>query len=137
VSHESVGVALLGVGFVLAAVAIAATGDLSVGTALATSGAALAAAGVVLLVLPVVRHRGSAPPADPPGSSLLRLREGFRSGPLGRQAIIASVVSLEQGANGNSLRRLDPDEERRLVGCDARTFRAWLDERLTRLERET
>jgi hypothetical protein len=137
VSHEPFGVALLGVGFVLAAVAIAATGDLAVGTYLATGGAALAAVGVLLLVLPVVQHRGSAPPADPPGSSLLLLREGFRSGPLGRQAIIASVVSLEQGTTYGSLRRLDPDEERRLVACDARTFRAWLDERLTRLERET
>ena len=69
---------------------------------------------------------------------MVRLREAFRSGPLGRQAIIASVVSLERNTTGGaSLRRLDPEAERRLVASDPATFRAWLDDRLSRLEEET
>ncbi|HEV8049050.1 MAG TPA: hypothetical protein VGP88_00480 [Thermoplasmata archaeon] len=135
--EEPAGLALLVLGGILAAAAIAATVEPGVGTALAATGAALAGAGVLLLVSPAVRHRGPTAPDDPVGSSLVLLREAFRSGPLGRQAIIASVVSLEQGTTGATLRRLDPEEERRLVASDPAAFRAWLDQRLTRLEQET
>ncbi|HXQ94376.1 MAG TPA: hypothetical protein VN864_04310 [Thermoplasmata archaeon] len=136
-TEEPAGLALLLVGGVLAAASIFATAEPGVGTELAATGAGLAAVGVALLMVPAIRHRGLPVPPDPVGSSLIRLREAFRSGPLGRQAIIASVVSLERNSTGGSLRRLDPEAERRLVASDPATFRAWLDDRLSRLEEET
>jgi hypothetical protein len=133
---EGLGVALLVVGGVVTAAAIAATTSLDTASELAVSGTALAAAGLALLVAPSVRHR-SAPVPDPVGSPLVQLRESFRSGPLGRQALIASVVSLEHRAADGSFGRLSPDEERRLVASPPETFRAWLDARLDALESDT
>jgi len=129
-------IAFLAVGGILAAAAIAATNDLGTATELAAVGTALAGVGLVLLVAPVVGHARS-PRPDPVGSSLVLLRESFRSGPLGRQAILATVVSLERAGSGEEFGRLSPDEERRLVAADPATFRAWLDERLTTLEQGT
>jgi hypothetical protein len=136
VREAPLGVALLAVGGILAAAAISATSNLTTATELAAAGTGLAGVGLVLLVTPVVRH-ARVPQANPVGSSLVLLRESFRSGPLGRQAIIATVVSLERAGAGGGFGRLSPDEERRLVAADPATFRAWLDERLTTLEEGT
>jgi hypothetical protein len=135
-TDEPIGIALLVVGGVVAAIAIAATTSLATATLVAAGGTGIAALGLVLLVAPIVRH----PPSrstDPVGSSLVQLRESFRSGPLGRQAIIAAVVSLERAASGDAFGRVSPDEERRLVAADPETFRAWLDLRLANLEKQT
>ena len=117
------------------AVLAAATADPGLASELAVAGAALAALGGVLLLLPIVR-----PPFTPRppivGSSLVLLRDAFRSGPLGRQAIVANVVSLELRDDAKAA-GLNPEEERRILALDAAGFRAWLDGRLERLERET
>jgi hypothetical protein len=135
-TDEPIGIALLVVGGVVAAIAIAATTSLATATLVAAGGTGIAALGLVLLVAPIVRH----PPSrstDPVGSSLVQLRESFRSGPPPRQAIIAAVVSLERAASGDAFGRVSPDEERRLVAADPETFRAWLDMRLANLEKQT
>lgn len=125
---------LIVVGAVLAAVGAAST-DLSAATALAATGAAVAAFGGFVWVGPTVRHRYPAAPI-PAGSTLTLLRDAFRSGPLGRQAIVATVVSLERDA-GIVATGMGPDEERRLLALPPAEFRSWLDGRLDRMEHET
>ena len=127
--------ALFLVGGGLAAVGAGVTNDLPIATGLAALGAGFAAFGGILWVGPTVRHRYSPPPSLA-GSTLALLRDSFRTGRLGRQAIVATVVSLERDT-GLAREGMDPDEERRLTGLDAASFRAWLDARLDRLERET
>jgi hypothetical protein len=129
------GIALLVLGAVAALIGVAVPA-LDQATELAVVGAALAMVGSVLLLYPNVRH----PVSDEPplvGSPLVLLRDAFRSGPLGRQAIIATVVSLEASGRTTGAMGMSPDEERRLIQLDPRAFRAWLDDRLTRLENET
>jgi hypothetical protein len=135
-TDEPFAVALLVVGGIVAAAAIAATSSLATASAVAAAGTGIAAFGLVLLVAPIVRR----PPVRleaPVGSSLVQLRESFRSGPLGRQAIIATVVTLERAASGEAFGRVTPEEERRLVAADPAEFRAWLDARLASLEKGT
>lgn len=124
------------VGGALAAVAVAATGDLGIATGLAAVGAALAAVGVIVLLAPVV-GRPVAPEPPVVGATMVFLRESFQAGPLGREAIVATVGSLEQTRTGGREARMGPEEERRLVAAPLAEFRAWLDARLDVLERES
>ena len=64
------------------------------------------------------------------GAPLVVLRESYQSGPLGRQAIVSTVASLEQTRTRGAEARMSPDEERRLIASPLEEFRAWLDERL-------
>jgi hypothetical protein len=129
------GIVLLVLGAVAALLGVAVPA-LDQATELAVAGAALAIVGSVLLLAPNVRHPHSEE-APIVGSPLVLLRDAFQSGPLGRQAIIATVVSLEASGRSSGATGMSPDEERRLIQLDPRAFRAWLDERLTRLENET
>jgi hypothetical protein len=128
------GFLLLGGAF--AAIAAAATHDLGIATALAAIGAALGGVGVLVLLSPVV-GRAHAVEAPIVGAPLVILRESFQSGPLGRQAIVSTVGSLEQARTQGAEARRSPDEERRLIASPLTEFQAWLDERLDVLERET
>ena len=134
--EELAALGLIGLGGVSAILAVAATANPGLELELAVAGTALAAGGGMLVLWPSVRHRYTpAPPVI--GSTLMLLRDAFRSGPLGRQAIIAAVVSLEHRRDPSATVGMNPDEERRILALDARGFRSWLDERLDRLERET
>jgi hypothetical protein len=127
---------LLLFGGVMAVLAAATTHDLGIATTLAGFAAGLAGLGVLVLLLPVVRVRHS-PVAHLVGAPLVQLRESFESGPIGRQTIVSTVTSLEQAHAGLAVHRMSPDEERRLIAIDVVAFRAWLDDHLDRLERET
>ena len=131
----SIAAALFLVGVALAVLGAAVTNDLTTATGLAALGAGFAAFGGILWVGPTVRHR-YAPPPSLAGSTLALLRDSFRTGQLGRQAIVATVVSLERDT-GLAREGMNPEEERRLTRLDAAGFRTWLDGRLERLERET
>lgn len=135
-SEERLAFGFLLLGGAVAAIAAAATHDLGIATALAALGAALGGIGVLVLLSPVT---GRAHSAEAPivGASLVVLRESFQSGPLGRQAIVSTVASLEQTRTRGLEPRMSPDEERRLVASPPDEFRAWLDARLEILERET
>jgi hypothetical protein len=127
---------LLLFGGALAVLGALATHDLGIATTLAALGAGLAALGVLVVLFPVVRIR---PSIEAPlvGAPLVLLRESFESGPIGRQTIVSTVTSLEQAHAGFASLRMTPDEERRLISIDIGKFRAWLDEHLDRLEKET
>jgi hypothetical protein len=127
---------LLLVAGVLAVVAAGTTHDVGIATALAALAVAVAGVGVLVLLSPVV-GRSHIVEAPMVGAPLVILRESFESGPIGRQAIVSTVASLEQARTGSTVARMSPDEERRLVTSDLPKFRAWLDARLEQLERET
>jgi len=136
VREELAALVLFGLGGVAAILGVAATANPGLEVELAVAGTALAAFGGVLVLWPSVRHRyAPAPPVV--GATLMLLRDAFRSGPLGRQAIVAAVVSLEHRRDPSAAVGMNPDEERRILALDSRGFRSWLDERLDRLERET
>ncbi|MCI4329512.1 MAG: hypothetical protein L3J80_01415 [Thermoplasmata archaeon] len=134
--EEPVAFGFLLLGGAVAAIAAAATHDLGIATALAALGAALGGIGVLVLLSPVI-GRAHAVEAPMVGAPLVVLRESFQSGPLGRQAIVSTVASLEQTRTRGAEARMSPDEERRLIASPLDEFRAWLDERLDLLERET
>ncbi|MCI4325899.1 MAG: hypothetical protein L3K00_08505 [Thermoplasmata archaeon] len=127
---------LLVVAGVVAVVAAGTTHDIGIATALAATAVGVAGLGVLVLLSPVI---GRSHVVDVPivGAPLVILRESFESGPIGRQAIVSTVASLEQARTGSVVARMSPDEERRLVASDLPKFRAWLDARLEQLERET
>ncbi|MCI4321378.1 MAG: hypothetical protein L3K18_03450 [Thermoplasmata archaeon] len=133
---ELAALVLFGLGGVAAFLAVAATANPGLEVELAVSGVALASIAGVLVLSPSVRPR-YAPAPQVIGSTLVLLRDSFRSGPLGRQAIVAAVVSLEHRRDPSAAVGMNPDEERRIMTLDAVRFRSWLDERLDRLERET
>jgi hypothetical protein len=134
--EELAALGFLVAGGVLAVVAAGTTHDIGISTALAALAVAVAGVGVLVLLSPVV---GRSHVVDAPlvGAPLVILRESFESGPIGRQAIVSTVASLEQARTTSVVARMSPDEERRLVAADLPTFRAWLDARLEQLERET
>jgi hypothetical protein len=134
--EEVAALTLFVLGGALALLAAGATHDLGIATALASGAVALAGVGLVVILAPVV---GRSHWVDVPivGAPLVLLRESFQSGPMGRQAIVSTVASLEQSRTGGTQARMSPDEERRLVMADPAEFRAWLEAHLERLERET
>lgn len=129
-------ITLLALGASAAVFAAGINGNPELTTALAALAAALAGFGGVILLAPAVRHP-YAPVPPMVGATLVLLRDSFRSGPLGRQAIVATVVSLEHHGAAAAAPGMNPDEERRLIALDPPAFRAWLDGRLDRLEQET
>jgi hypothetical protein len=131
------GIALLAVGSILAAVGIGLTAaDFSLATAVAAGGTVVAVVGAAALLAPTVRYRRTFAPL-PVGAPILALRDALRSGPLGRQRVIATVVALAPRGGVDGAAGMSPDEERRLLALDANDFRTWLDAQLDRLERET
>lgn len=135
--EEVAAATLLSLGAAAAVIAAGASAaNPGIATPLAAIGAGLAGFGGVLLLMPSVRHRYSRP-TPLVGATLVLLRDAFRSGPLGRQAIIATVVSLELQRVSGPGTGMNPEEERRIIALDPPGFRLWLDDRLEQLERET
>jgi hypothetical protein len=66
--------------------------------------------------------------------SLLRLRRAFRSGKIGRSAILATVHALERDLGTAGRTPLTVNEERQALEMPLAQFRKWVDERLQRIE---
>jgi hypothetical protein len=71
------------------------------------------------------------------GAPLSLLVDGFQGNPLGRQAILGTVASLERGLPPWEHRSLSLREEQELLAGSASEFDAWVRTRLDRLERDT
>jgi hypothetical protein len=80
-------------------------------------------------------------PVGPPpvlvGDPVMTLRESFHSGSIGRQTIIQLIATMERNSGELAALSVTPEEEQQLLGGTAKQFRAWVDGRLRRLERET
>ncbi|MCI4344242.1 MAG: hypothetical protein L3J87_01260 [Thermoplasmata archaeon] len=73
----------------------------------------------------------------PEGSALSLLVEGFHGNPLGRQAVLGAVVSLERDLPPGTHRSPTLREEQGLLASSPSDFDAWVRSRLDRLELET
>lgn len=121
------------------AAALAATlgeGDPSAPAVLAVAALGLATL-LVALTLGERVHRRAWVPAVPDADPLVLVREGFRSGPLGRQALVAAIAGLERSFGGSAARPVTPEEERRLRSASPEEFREWVRGRLEALEAAT
>jgi len=108
--------------------------------AVAVPAAGLAVAGVALLAALsfVGRLRPSRTLFRPPErATLVLLREGFRSGPLGRQSIITALGGLDASIRGPRRAPVSMDEESRIREMPSADFRRWVETRLAELERES
>jgi hypothetical protein len=126
-------VALIAVAVVAGVAAVAAGPDLTAATAAALVALA-AAAGAAALGLRPTRTPRPAPVAPPESDSLILLREAFRSGALGRRAILSTLRGLERDLGGDIRPPPSLDQERALMDAPPERFRAWVDERLDALE---
>ena len=130
-AHEYGLAAIVGAG---ALVALWAGRNLAV--AEPAAGAALGAAAVLVLLAILPRLRMSSGTArEEPYDSLVLLRESFRQGVMGRQAILSTLGGLEAEVFGSRYATLSLEEEERLRTSSPRAFRKWVDERLAQLER--
>lgn len=119
-----------------AAFAILAGPDLS--TAVPAGLLAVAGAGAFAFLLLGGRTDWSADDGGvPEGTALSLIVEGFQGNPLGRQAILGAVVSLERDLPPGEHRSPNLREEQQLLASSASEFDAWVRRRLDRLERET
>lgn len=69
--------------------------------------------------------------------SLLRLRRSFRTGQIGRSAILATVRALERDLGPSGRTSLSLDAEHEVLTLPPEEFRKWVDERLQRIEATT
>ena len=118
------------------ALALWASSNVTVGG----SAAALAIAAVSLLAFRAIVERvrlPRRPPAVPEYDSMILLRDSFRSGVLGRQAILTTVGGIEARVRGGGRRLLSLEEEERLKGASSEQFRSWVLRRVEELERES
>ena len=130
-AHEYGLAAIVGAG---ALVALWAGRNLAV--AEPAAGAALGAAAVLVLLAILPRLRTSSGTArEEAYDSLVLLRESFRQGVMGRQAILSTLGGLEAEVFGSRYATLSLEEEERLRTSSPRAFRKWVDERLAQLER--
>lgn len=66
--------------------------------------------------------------------SLLRLRRAFASGSIGRTSILATIRALERDLSPAGRTLLSLEAERSVLHLPPEEFRAWIDERLRRIE---
>ncbi|MCI4354403.1 MAG: hypothetical protein L3K06_03455 [Thermoplasmata archaeon] len=98
--------------------------------------AALLAAAVLVSLTVVPRVRApSAVFRETHYDTLVLLRESFRQGVMGRAAILSTLSGLEAEVFGSRRASLTLEEEDGLRRASPRAFRAWVDARLTELER--
>lgn len=69
--------------------------------------------------------------------SMLRLRRAFRSGEIGRSAILATIRALERDLSPTGRTPLSFEAERTLLALPTDQFRLWVDDRLRRIEAAT
>lgn len=69
--------------------------------------------------------------------SLLRLRRSFRTGEIGRSAILATVRALERDLSPTGRSPLSFDAEREVLDLPPQQFRKWVEERIARIEATT
>jgi len=70
-----------------------------------------------------------------PYDSLTMLGQAFQEGAMGRQTILATIGTLETEVFGGRRVLLSVEEERHLVGAPPAEFLAWVNARLSALER--
>jgi hypothetical protein len=71
------------------------------------------------------------------GTTLSLIVEGFEGNPLGRQAVVGAVVSLERDLPPGQHRSPSLREEQELLASSPKEFDTWVRARLDRLELET
>ena len=67
--------------------------------------------------------------------TLVLLRESFRQGVMGRQAVLSTLHGLEAEILGARRASMSLEEEEHLRTAPPREFRAWVDGRLAELEK--
>jgi hypothetical protein len=125
---------LLAVAIGLAAVAVWAGANVGVAAPAAAAALVAALAWTLLTIAPRVRP-ASATYREEHYETLVLLRESFRQGVMGRQAILSALGGLEAQVFGSRRATLSLDEEDRLRTASARVFRDWVEGRLSDLER--
>ena len=109
-----------------------------VGAALLGATIAIVAAAVAgISVLSGQVRRPARPNIPTPSDSFVPLREAFRTGRLGRQAVIATLRSLERDMLGPAGRLLPFDQEQQLLLLTPKEFREWAVARMRILEAST
>jgi hypothetical protein len=78
-------------------------------------------------------ERTAATPATGPGA----IEQAFAEGPFGRERIAVTLDAVERASRRPDLPAATPDELDRLWSMKPAEFRAYIAERLDRLERET
>lgn len=93
-------------------------------------------AAVVWAARSLDRHRTRSLPArlDDAGPEADLLRSGFRTGPIGRAAVLATLAGIEADLLGPARRGLTLEEEQQLLAAPPDRFRSWVEERLAVLE---
>jgi len=69
--------------------------------------------------------------------SLLRLRQSFGSGEIGRSSILATVRALERDMSPSGRTLLSLEAERTILALPSDQFRRWIDDRLRQIEAAT
>jgi hypothetical protein len=69
--------------------------------------------------------------------SLLRLRQSFTSGEMGRSSVLASLRALERDLSPTGRTALTLDGERAVLNLPPDQFRKWVDDHLQRIEAAT
>lgn len=69
--------------------------------------------------------------------SMLRLRRGFETGPIGRASVLATLRALERELGPRAASQLSLETERAVLGLPPDQFRSWVDERVRRIEAAT
>jgi hypothetical protein len=130
VQKFEVAVVLLGAGLAVWA---------STNPALFALGGGLAAAAAAALGLSTLRERlrESATVLVPTTQTMDVLRKSFRATSLGRQTVVATLAMLDREFRGRGRPLITPEEERRVATVGPSEFRAWVEARLSELERET
>ncbi|MCI4350006.1 MAG: hypothetical protein L3K15_00595 [Thermoplasmata archaeon] len=98
---------------------------------------AVASAAVFAILLLSERADWRVVDSEPAGGAPLSiLVEGFRGNPLGRQAVVGAVASLERDLPPGERPSLSLREEQELLAGSPAEFDAWVRSHLDRLERE-
>ncbi|MCI4360468.1 MAG: hypothetical protein L3J91_02085 [Thermoplasmata archaeon] len=121
---------------ILGAVGLALYAGPNVGLAQPAAAAALAftALWAIVALLPRLRwSRGWTAPAGFDRLSLLT--DALEQGQLGRQTVLSTIASLESEVLGSRGLTLTLDQEIQLARSPPAVFRAWVDARLTELEK--
>lgn len=134
-TEHLIAVGLAGLALAAGAIAWLAYADPSLAAgaaAIATGAGAICAVG--LLASRARWERWTLPPRIPDPRA--RLRDAFRSGALGRQAILAEIRGLEHAA-GAIPGTVDSEAERQLLAAPTSVFLDWVEQHLAALERAT